>query len=56
MELLDEILAKENLNKAYKRVYQNKGASGIDGITVEEMSDYLKEHKDEIIMKIRNRK
>ena len=56
MELLDEILTKENLNKAYKKVYQNKGASGIDGVTVEELCDYLKEHKEEIITKIRNRK
>jgi len=56
MELLDEILAKDNLNEAYKKVYQNKGASGIDGITVEEVADYLKEHKDEILRKIRERK
>jgi len=56
MELLDEILTKENLNKAYKKVYQNKGASGIDGITVEELCDFLKEHKEEIIAQIRNRK
>ena len=56
MELLDEILAKENLNNAYKKVYQNKGASGIDGIKVEELKEYLKEHKEEIITKIRNRK
>lgn len=56
MELLDEILTKENLNKAYKKVYQNKGASGIDGVTVEELCDYLKEHKEEIVTKIRNRK
>lgn len=56
MELLEQILTKENLNKAYKQVYQNKGASGIDGITVEELKEYLKEHKEEIITKIRNRK
>ena len=56
MELLEEILTKENLNKAYQQVYQNKGASGIDGITVEELKEYLKEHKEEIITKIRNRK
>lgn len=56
MELLDEILTKENLNKAYKKVYQNKGASGIDGVTVEELCEYLKEHKEEIIIQIRNRK
>lgn len=56
MELIDKILTKENLNKAYKQVYQNKGASGIDGITIEELKDYLKEHKEEIITKIRDRK
>ena len=37
MELLEKILSKDNLNKAYKQVYRNKGASGVDGITVEEL-------------------
>ena len=36
MELLEKILTKDNLNKAYKKVYQNKGASGVDGISVYE--------------------
>ena len=35
MELLEKVLFKENLNNAYKQVYKNKGASGIDGVTVE---------------------
>ena len=56
MELLDEILSRENLNKAYLQVLRNKGAAGIDGVTVEELKDYLKEHKEEILWKIRNRK
>lgn len=56
MELLDVILAKENLNKAYLQVFRNKGAAGIDGVTVEELRDYLKEHKEEILWEIRNRK
>ena len=56
MELLEQILTKENLNKAYKKVYQNKGASGIDGITVEEVSEYLKENKDRILNQIRHRR
>ncbi len=30
MELLEEILNRENLNKAYKKVYQNKGVAGVD--------------------------
>ena len=51
-----EILSKDNLNKAYKQVYRNKGASGVDGITVEELSSYIKEHKEEILWQIRHRK
>ena len=56
MELLEKVLSKDNLNKAYKQVYKNKGASGVDGITVEELFAYIKEHKDEILWQIRNRK
>lgn len=56
MELLEEILNPENLNKAYKEVYQNKGASGVDGVTVEEIADYIKDNKERIINQIRKRK
>lgn len=40
MELIEVILSKENLNRAYKKVVANKGASGVDGVTVEELGDY----------------
>ena len=56
MELLEKILSKQNLNLAYKQVYRNKGASGVDGVTVDELFSYIKEHKEEILWKIRNRK
>ena len=56
MELLDLILSKENLNKAYLQVFRNKGAAGVDGVMVEELKEYLKEHKEEILTKIRERK
>ena len=56
MELLEKILSKDNLNKAYKQVYRNKGASGVDGVTVLELFSYIKEHKEEILWQIRNRK
>ncbi len=56
MELLEKILSKRNLNLAYKQVYKNKGASGVDGVTVEELFFYIKEHKEEILWQIRNRK
>ena len=51
--LLELILRKENLNKAYKKVKANKGKGGIDGMQVDELLPYLKEHQNEIIQKIR---
>ena len=56
MELLEEILNPNNLNKAYKKVVSNKGVAGVDGITVEEEFDYLKENKDKILNQIRKRR
>ena len=40
MELMEVILTKENLNQAYKKVVANKGASGIDEMTVKELGNY----------------
>ena len=48
-ELLEEILDKGNLSRAFKRVKANKGAPGIDGITVEEIGAYLRENQKELI-------
>lgn len=42
--LLEKILSKDNMNSAYKRVKSNKGAAGIDGMTVEEALPWLREH------------
>lgn len=55
MELIEVILSKENLNRAYKKVVANKGAGGIDGVTVEELGDYIRENKDNIVASLRNR-
>ncbi len=41
--LMEEILRRENLLKALKRVQSNKGAPGIDGMTAEDLPGYLKE-------------
>lgn len=56
MELLEQILDDKNLYKAYEQVYKNKGTSGIDNITVEELGRYMYEHKAEIKEQIRNLK
>ena len=41
MKLIEQILAKNNVREALKRVVSNKGASGIDGMKVEELRDYM---------------
>ena len=55
-DLLEKVLSRDNLNKAYKRVKANKGACGVDGMTVEEALPWLKENGDELLDKIRNGK
>lgn len=55
-ELLERILDRENLNKAYKRVKANKGAPGIDGMTVEDALSWLREHREELLESIRSGK
>jgi RNA-directed DNA polymerase len=43
-QLMEEVCERENCLQAYKRVKSNKGSAGIDGMTVEELPAYLKEH------------
>ena len=53
-DLLEKILDKDNLNRAYKRVKANKGAPGIDGMTIDEAFLWLKEHNHELIERIKS--
>lgn len=54
--LLEAILYRDNLNRAYKRVKANKGAPGVDGMTVEEALPWLKKHGKEMTEAIRSGK
>lgn len=56
MELLEKILDDKNLFNAYKQVYKNKGASGIDNVTIDELGYYMYQHKEEIKEQIRDLK
>jgi group II intron reverse transcriptase/maturase len=42
--LLARVLARDNLQRALKQVRRNKGAPGIDGMSVDELPEYLKHH------------
>ena len=55
-QLLEEILSRENMMLAYKKVKANRGASGTDGITISEIDGYLKKNRVDIRDKIRKRK
>ncbi|MCL2059712.1 MAG: group II intron reverse transcriptase/maturase [Oscillospiraceae bacterium] len=50
--MLERILERRNLNEAYRRVKRNHGAGGVDGMSVEELGEYLAVHKEEILRAI----
>lgn len=43
-DLMEQVVARSNLARALKRVQQNQGSAGIDGMTVDELPSYLREH------------
>ena len=43
-QLMEEVCGRENCKQALARVKANKGSAGVDGMTVHELSDYLKQH------------
>lgn len=44
LKLMEEVLRRENLVKAHARVVKNGGAAGVDGMSVEELMPYCREH------------
>jgi RNA-directed DNA polymerase len=47
-DLMERVIERENCLRALKRVRSNKGSPGIDGMTVEALPQYLREHWEEI--------
>lgn len=54
-EMLEKILSNENIGKACKRVYANKGAGGVDEVTTKELGTYMKANWKSIKEQIRMR-
>jgi len=42
--LMERILSRENMVRAYQKVVSNKGAPGLDGVRVDELKEHAKEH------------
>ena len=55
-KLLDEILSNDNMNLAFKSVKANKGTYGVDEVTLDDLSDYIKNNWKDIKSKIEERK
>lgn len=52
VKLMEQICETANLNQAYRRVKLNKGAPGVDGISIERVKNYIVEHKEEILQSL----
>ena len=47
--LMERVCSPLNLNRAYKRVKANKGAAGVDGMTVDDLMEWIAIHKETLI-------
>jgi RNA-directed DNA polymerase len=48
-DLMKEVTDRDNLNQAYRQVKANRGAAGVDGMTIAQAADWIAEHKEELI-------
>ena len=53
-ELLEQVLDRENLRKAWKRVKANKGAAGVDGMSISEAFEFIRQHWEAICSTLEN--
>ncbi len=56
MELIEELVSRANMKKAYEQVIRNKGSAGVDGMTVNELKPHLQKRWQEIKEAIRQGK
>src|SRR5687768_6318460 len=47
VSLMEEVTQTDNLNQAFRQVRANKGAAGVDGLSISELRAWLAAHKDE---------
>src|SRR5699024_10886302 len=54
INLIEEVISDNNLWNAYKRVYANKGAPGVDGITIYELETHMRKCYEPLKQKLKD--
>jgi RNA-directed DNA polymerase len=52
--MIEQVLKRKNLYKAYRQVVKNKGAAGVDKMKVTDLAEYLEEHRNRILTSVIN--
>src|SRR5574344_1126321 len=54
MELIEQVINRQNMMRAFKQVRQNRGSAGVDGMSVKELYDYLTKNRESIEQSLLN--
>ena len=54
MELIEQVINRQNMMRAFKQVRQNRGSAGVDGMPVKELYDYLTKNRENIEQSLLN--
>ena len=54
--MIEQVINRRNMQKAYHHVMQNKGSAGVDGMSLKELRNYVQQHRDEIALALNNGK
>ena len=54
MELIEQVINRQNMMRAFKQVRQNRGSAGVDGMPVKELYDYLTKNRESIEQSLLN--
>jgi RNA-directed DNA polymerase len=49
---MEQICERANMNQAYRKVKANKGAAGVDVISIERLPVHIREHKEEFLVEL----
>ena len=54
--MIEQVLNRNNLNRAFVQVFRNKGVGGVDGVQTEDLEAHLRTHGQEYLAAIRERR